>query len=110
MLQLCVGGKTSAVIVIRRALLQQLPGLHNREQSISDPTIGTKGANSLVLVHEALAVQVSQSRCQHAVDAGLGCKAVAHNHEAMANQNHLIELVCLLHEGGSGLQVGCSAG
>ena len=64
----------------------------------------------LVLIHETPAVQISQSSCQHAVDAGLGCKAVAHNHEAMAHQHHLIQLVGLLHEDRGGLQVGCLAG
>ena len=97
-------------LVTQCVLLPCLPGMYNRKQQVPDTIIGAKGANSLILIHEALGVQVSQSGSQHAVDAGLGCKAVAHNHEAVANKDHFIQLVGLLHEDRGGLQVGCFAG
>ena len=62
---------------------------------------------SLVFVHQLFVVQVSQSSSQHAVNAGLGSKAVADHHEAVAHQHHLVQLVSLLHEDCRGLQVGC---
>ena len=97
-------------LVMQCALLPHLLGVHNRSQQIPDLTVGATRVNSLVLIHQALAVQVSQSSRQHAVDAGLGSKAVADNHEAVANKDHLIQLVGLLHEDWGGLQVGCFAG
>ena len=66
-------------------------------------------AHSLVFVHQLLVVQISQSSSQHAVDAGLGSKAVANHHETMAHQHHLVQLVSFLHEDWGGLQVGCLA-